>query len=164
MIETTAHQWPIENKIIDAKALGHVTSRLHLLSKRIVFTNGCFDLLHLGHIETLRKSRSFGDCLIVGLNSDSSVKQLKGDSRPIQDQYTRAMVLASLLFVDYVVIFDEETPLSLIHKIQPDVLVKGGDYTIDKIVGADYVLQNGGQVEIIDILPGHSTTNTISKF
>lgn len=137
--------------------------RWRLKSKTIAFTNGVFDILHQGHIAVLAKAASFADILIVGINSDSSVKKLKGDSRPINNQQSRAFVLASLIMVDAVVIFDEETPLELIKKIQPDVLVKGGDYTLDSIVGAKEVMANGGKVEIFPIEEGFSTTGIIEK-
>ncbi|HEY8660416.1 MAG TPA: D-glycero-beta-D-manno-heptose 1-phosphate adenylyltransferase [Hanamia sp.] len=137
--------------------------RWRLKSKTIAFTNGVFDILHQGHIAVLAKAASFADILIVGINSDSSVKKLKGDSRPINNQQSRALVLASLIMVDAVVIFDEETPLELIKKIQPDVLVKGGDYTLDSIVGAKEVMANGGKVEIFPIEEGFSTTGIIEK-
>ena len=129
--------------------------------KSIVFTNGVFDLLHKGHIFSLTQAAKQGDILIVGLNSDSSVKKLKGDSRPINDQDARALLLASLIMVDAVVIFDEETPLDLIAAILPDVLVKGGDYTVDEIAGAKEVIANGGKVVINPILNGYSTTAII---
>lgn len=157
------NSWNIEQKILDLKNIENVVHRERVKSRKIVFTNGCFDLLHLGHLDVLRKSRNFGDCLIVGLNTDSSVKRLKGEFRPIQDEKTRVMILASLAFVDYVVLFEEDTPLELINVIRPDVLVKGGDYNIEQIVGADIVLKNGGEVKIVDILPGHSTTDLVKK-
>ena len=129
-------------------------------SNKVVFTNGCFDLLHQGHIEVLTAARNLGHKLIVGLNTDLSVKQLKGPTRPIQNEDTRAMVLASLAYVDAVVLFSDETPAELINTLIPDVLVKGGDYKKEDIVGYDAVTNNGGEVVVIDILPGHSTTNT----
>ena len=134
--------------------------------KKIVFTNGVFDLLHKGHIFSLSQAARQGDILIIGLNSDPSVKRLKGDSRPVNDQDARALLLASLTMVDAVVIFDEDTPLNLITSIMPDVLVKGGDYTVDEIAGAKEVIANGGKVVINPILDGFSTTaiiNAISK-
>lgn len=127
--------------------------------KKIVFTNGCFDLLHKGHIDLLTKSKSFGNILVVGLNSDKSVKKIKGDNRPIIDQETRKKTLLSLGFIDFVLTFDDETPARLISKIKPDVLVKGGDYKINEIVGSKTVLNNGGRVEIVKILDGHSTSD-----
>lgn len=154
----------IRKKIIDKTELSRVSQREHFFNKKIVFTNGCFDILHPGHVYYLNQARSLGDVLIVGLNSDDSVRQLnKGAERPIHPQEERARVLASLLCVDYVCIFDEDTPLELIKIVKPDVLAKGGDYTIDKIVGADIVLQNGGKVEIIPLLEGYSTTNIVRK-
>lgn len=130
-------------------------------SGKIVFTNGCFDILHLGHVEYLATARSLGDLLIVGLNSDRSVKRLKGEDRPVNPEYARASILAALEFVDYVVLFDEDTPYDLIEAIKPDVLVKGGDYNIDNIVGADLVLANGGKVEIVPLVEGFSTSKII---
>lgn len=154
----------IRKKIIDQTELSRVSHREHFFNKKIVFTNGCFDILHPGHVYYLNQAKSLGDVLIVGLNSDDSVRRLnKGAERPIHPQEERAKVLASLLCVDYVCIFQEDTPLELIKIVKPDVLVKGGDYTIDKIVGADIVLQNGGKVEIIPLLEGYSTTNIVRK-
>ena len=132
-------------------------------NEKVVFTNGCFDILHLGHLDYLSKAADLGDRLIIGVNTDASVSALKGPSRPIIDEVTRATKLASLLFVDAVVLCGEETPLTLIQTVKPDVLVKGGDYTIDTIVGADSVLANGGSVEVIPFLPGHSTTAIVDK-
>lgn len=129
---------------------------------KIVFTNGCFDLLHCGHVSYLVKAREMGDLLVVGLNSDDSVRRLKGQNRPINGQDARALVLASLEMVDYVVIFEEDTPYNLIAKVQPDVLVKGGDYEVDKIVGGDIVRQRGGVVTTIPFVEGFSTTSMIS--
>ena len=129
--------------------------------KKIVFTNGVFDLLHKGHIFSLTQAAKEGDVLVIGLNSDGSVRRLKGDSRPINDQDSRALLLAALSMVDAVVIFDEDTPLKLISSILPDVLVKGGDYTIDEIAGAKEVIANGGKVVINPILDGFSTTAII---
>jgi D-glycero-beta-D-manno-heptose 1-phosphate adenylyltransferase len=130
---------------------------------KIVFTNGCFDLLHAGHVQYLAQARSLGNRLVLGLNSDASVRQLKGNHRPINDEKTRSFVLAALEIIDFVVVFDEETPIDLIQKIQPDVLVKGGDYTIDSIVGAAHVLENGGEVKVLSFLEGYSTTNIEQK-
>ena len=135
-----------------------------VLSKTIGFTNGCFDILHAGHITALTEASNHTDYLIVGLNSDSSVNKLKGDKRPFNDEKARALVLASLAMVDAVVIFEEETPLELIKITMPDVLVKGGDYKFEEIVGAKEVMANGGKVVINPILPGFSTTAIISKF
>jgi D-beta-D-heptose 7-phosphate kinase/D-beta-D-heptose 1-phosphate adenosyltransferase len=129
----------------------------------VVFTNGCFDMLHRGHIEILEKASSLGDYLIVGLNSDASVKRLKGPSRPVMGEQDRAYLLAALSMVDMVIIFEEDTPQQLIEAIVPDVLVKGGDYTLEQIVGADTVKDHGGKVEIIKLLDGFSTSKIIEK-
>lgn len=130
---------------------------------KVVFTNGCFDLVHRGHVDYLSKARDLGDCLIVGLNSDDSVRRLKGPKRPISNQSSRAAVLAAFSFVDYVVVFDEDTPLNLIKSIKPDILVKGGDYSHDNVVGADFVESYGGRLELIPLVPGESTTNLVEK-
>ena len=130
---------------------------------KLVFTNGCFDLLHKGHLDLLLNAAAFGDKLFVGLNSDTSVKKLKGDSRPIQNEKTRAMKLLELKYVDHVIIFEELTPQKLIHTISPNVLVKGGDYTKNEIVGAKHVISFGGVVKIIPLTPGFSTTSIIEK-
>ena len=132
-------------------------------NQKIVFTNGCFDLLHLGHVDYLEKARSLGDKLVLGLNSDDSVSRFKGPERPIQDQNSRATVLAALQFVDLVVFFNEDTPLNLITEIQPDILVKGSDYLAENIVGADVVKRNGGVVKTIDFVPGYSTSKIVEK-
>jgi len=133
------------------------------LGKSIVFTNGVFDILHPGHIFSLSQAAKEADFLIVGLNSDNSVKRLKGQQRPVNNQDSRALLLASLLMVDAVVIFEEDTPLELINSIRPDVLVKGGDYTIENIVGAKEVISNGGRVVINPVIEGYSTTSIIDK-
>jgi D-beta-D-heptose 7-phosphate kinase/D-beta-D-heptose 1-phosphate adenosyltransferase len=131
--------------------------------RRIVFTNGCFDLLHRGHIEYLAKAKSLGDILIVGLNADDSVRRLKGPNRPITPQEDRAAILAALAVVDYVCIFDEDTPYELIRAVVPDILVKGADWTVDDVVGKDIVEAAGGSVHTIEFLPNRSTTNIIQK-
>lgn len=133
------------------------------LQQKIVFTNGCFDILHYGHISYLQKAASFGDKLIVGLNSDNSVRRLKGESRPINNQNDRAAILAALECVDYVVIFDEDTPINLIEEIKPDILVKGADYKPEEVVGKDLVESYGGQLHLVSFVDGHSTTNIINK-
>jgi len=130
---------------------------------KLVFTNGCFDLLHKGHLDLLLNAAAFGDKLFVGLNSDTSVKKLKGNSRPIQNEKTRAIKLLELKYVDHVIIFEDLTPQNLIHTISPDVLVKGGDYTKNEIVGAKHVISFGGVVKIIPLTPGFSTTSIIEK-
>lgn len=153
----------IETKILDSAGLQAQLLRWRLLSKTIAFTNGCFDIVHAGHIHSLSQAASFADVLIVGLNSDASTRGLKGEGRPINKEQDRALLLASMLMVDAVVLFDEATPLELIKTILPDVLVKGGDYTVDTIVGAKEVMANGGSVEIIPLIPGLSTTGLAEK-
>ena len=131
--------------------------------KNIVFTNGCFDLLHVGHVKYLQAARQLGDLLILGLNSDDSIRRLKGSGRPLIGQDERAHILAALNCIDYVVIFDEDTPLELISKLRPDILVKGGDYTAEGVVGRELVESYGGRVELINFVDGKSTTNIINK-
>lgn len=130
---------------------------------KMVFTNGCFDILHVGHVRYLKEARSLGDLLVVGLNSDSSVKKLKGPTRPVQSESDRAEVLSSLGCVDFVILFDQDTPLALIQHLQPDVLVKGGDWPVEKIVGHQDVLSRGGLVKSLKFYPGHSTTSILEK-
>src|SRR6187401_764238 len=151
----------ISKKICSLTGIIEKTKQWKKEGKKIVFTNGVFDLLHKGHIFSLSQAAKQGDILIIGLNSDSSVKRLKGDSRPINDQDARALLLASLIMVDAVIIFEEDTPLKLITTILPDVLVKGGDYTIDQVAGAKEIITNGGKVVINPILDGYSTTGII---
>lgn len=153
----------ILEKIYSIEDISKQTLRWKLKSKSIVFTNGVFDLLHEGHIASLTQAASLGDILIVGINSDDSVKKLKGPSRPINNEYTRALLLSQMLIVDAVVIFNEDTPLELIKSIMPDILVKGGDYTIDQIAGAKEVIANGGKVVLADMIDGVSTSNIIEK-
>ncbi|MBB6269840.1 rfaE bifunctional protein nucleotidyltransferase chain/domain [Pedobacter cryoconitis] len=131
--------------------------------KKIVFTNGCFDLLHAGHITYLTEAASLGDILIIGLNSDDSVSRIKGPSRPVNDETTRSLVLGAMSFIDAVVFFNEDTPLELIKKVLPDVLVKGGDYQIENIAGAKETIENGGTVQVLTFLPGYSSTAIIDK-
>ena len=131
--------------------------------RKVVFTNGCFDLLHLGHIEYLAKAADQGHVLVIGLNSDTSVRGLKGPGRPVTNEDARAMILASLTFVTAVILFDEETPYNLISEVQPDVLVKGADYKTEEIAGHDIVLARGGEVISIPLTEGYSTTNLITK-
>ena len=131
--------------------------------QKVVFTNGCFDLLHLGHVDYLEKARNLGDKLVLGLNTDSSVSRFKGPERPLQDQNSRARVLAGLQFIDLVVFFDEDTPQNLISELVPNILVKGSDYLAENIVGADVVKKNGGEVKTIDFVPGYSTTRIVEK-
>jgi len=154
----------ITNKIVSLEQLNKLVIAWRLKGDTIVFTNGCFDILHLGHIDYLSKARDLGKRLIVGVNTDNSVKRLgKGESRPINDEKSRSMIIASLQFVDAVVLFDEDTPYQVIKAIEPDVLVKGSDYTIDKVVGADIVKKCGGKVVLIEYLDGYSTTNIEKK-
>lgn len=148
----------VEKKILTIEKLQPFLSIWRFKDQKIVFTNGCFDLLHLGHIDYLAKAADLGNKLVIGLNTDSSTASLKGPNRPITNQTSRAHLLASLFFVDAVVLFNDETPLELIKAVKPDVLVKGADYTFDKIVGADIVLANGGEVKTIEYLSGYSTS------
>ncbi|MBS3768873.1 MAG: D-glycero-beta-D-manno-heptose 1-phosphate adenylyltransferase [Bacteroidales bacterium] len=153
----------IKEKIITDETLGPLLTYWRLKDNRIVFTNGCFDILHRGHIEYLSKTASLGDIVVVGLNSDRSVRKIKGNDRPLQDEYSRALVMASLKQVTGVYLFDEETPYNLITRVKPDVLVKGGDYKVEEIVGADVVKAYGGEVVTIDFLKGYSTSGLIEK-
>jgi len=137
--------------------------RWRLKNNRIVFTNGVFDIIHEGHISSLSEAASFGDILIVGVNSDASVKRLKGPTRPVNSEQARSLVLASIVVTDAVVIFEEDTPRELITALMPDVLVKGGDYTVEQIAGAKEVMENGGEVKLSAIVPGISTTGIIEK-
>ena len=153
----------IPTKIYTLPALLQQVSKWRTEEKTISFTNGCFDILHDGHIASLSQAANEGDYLIVGLNSDNSVKSIKGPSRPINNEQTRALLLASLLMVDAVVLFEEDTPLELVKSIMPDVMVKGGDYTVEQIEGSAEVIANGGRVVINPIVPGYSTTSIIAK-
>jgi len=154
----------IKKKIPGKEELSAILSLWRFQQKRIVFTNGCFDLLHLGHIDYLSKAKDYGDILIVGVNTNRSVKMLdKGSNRPITDENARATIVAALHFVDAVVLFDEETPYELIKTVQPDVLVKGSDYRPEDIVGYDIVKEKGGEVMTIDFLPGYSTSGIEKK-
>ena len=153
----------IRSKVFTLDSLKHQLTRWRLINKRVVFTNGCFDILHLGHIDYLSKSADEGDVLIIGLNSDESVRTIKGKNRPVMDEKSRSNLLASLRFVDAVVLFDENTPYELIKLIIPDVLIKGSDYSINEIVGSDIVINNGGEVKTVEFLPGYSTTDVINK-
>ena len=146
----------------EKKILDHVSS-ISKTNKKIVFTNGCFDLLHKGHRDLIKQSFSFGDILIVGLNSDESVKRLKGEDRPMQNEFERKNALLNTGYVNEVFIFDDDTPLELINLIKPDILVKGGDYTPNEIVGYEEVTSSGGEVKIVPLTPGFSTTSTIEN-
>lgn len=138
-------------------------SRWKLKNKTIVFTNGVFDILHKGHISSLSQAASLGDILIVGVNSDASVKRLKGPTRPVNEQDARCLLLASMVMTDAVILFEDDTPLNLIKAVMPDVLVKGGDYTVEQIAGAKEVIENGGRVVLADMVDGISTTRIIEK-
>jgi D-beta-D-heptose 7-phosphate kinase/D-beta-D-heptose 1-phosphate adenosyltransferase len=140
-----------------------ILKRHELAQARLVFTNGCFDLLHPGHIKLLEEAQNLGDILIVGLNSDVSVRHIKGPSRPITPQQDRAIILASIQWVDYIIIFNDPTPLALIQAIVPDVLIKGGDWSPETIIGSELVLKHGGQVLSLPFCPGYSTTGLIQK-
>ncbi|MCQ2308660.1 MAG: D-glycero-beta-D-manno-heptose 1-phosphate adenylyltransferase [Bacteroidales bacterium] len=153
----------IKSKILDGKNLENWLEECRRSGKKIVFSNGCFDILHRGHVEYLSKAAAKGDVLIIGLNTDASVRRLKGPSRPVNDENARAFVLAALGFVSAVTLFDEDTPYQLINKVQPDVLVKGSDYKPEDIVGYGIVMAKGGCVETIDLVEGFSTTKTIEK-
>ncbi|MDB4903294.1 MAG: rfaE2 [Mucilaginibacter sp.] len=151
------------SKISDLGLLKTTVTDWQKEGKKVVFTNGVFDLLHIGHITYLAKAAELGDKLIIGLNSDTSVKRIKGENRPINDQNNRAALLASLFFVDAVVVFEEDTPLNLITELMPDILVKGADYAVENIVGAKEVIANGGEVKTIDFVEGYSSTRIIEK-
>lgn len=153
----------IQQKIIDREKLPSLLRQIRAAGKRIVFTNGCFDLLHPGHLHLLHTARQKGDLLITGLNTDDSVRRLKGADRPVMDEYSRALMLSAFFFVDHVVLFDEDSPIQLIRIIRPDILVKGGDYQKDDIVGADFVAAYGGKTIVIPFLKGFSSSGIIDK-
>lgn len=148
----------IRNKIFSQDALQSMLAIWKFQGKKVVFTNGCFDILHLGHIDYLSKAKDLGDILVVGVNTDDSVRRLKGNNRPLTDETSRSTIMASLHFVDAVTLFDEDTPYELIRLVQPDILVKGKDYRAEDVVGYDIVTKNGGQVITLDLLEGYSTT------
>jgi rfaE bifunctional protein nucleotidyltransferase chain/domain len=152
-----------KNKIKSWENLKEQVELWKKAGEKVVFSNGCFDILHLGHIDYLEKARSLGNRLVIGLNNDESVRQLKGSERPVNNEIARARILAALECVDGVTIFSEDTPKELIAFLIPDILVKGSDYSTDNIVGADIVLANGGEVKTIDLVEGYSTTNLIQK-
>jgi len=155
-------QW-IQNKIYSRDALQRECNVWRAAHKKIVFTNGCFDILHHGHLDLLARAADFGNILILGLNTDASVQRLKGPGRPVTAEQDRAFQAASLLCVDAVCLFEEDTPDALIRQVKPDVLVKGGDYTLATIVGADYVQSYGGRVEIVPFVQGYSTTSILER-
>ena len=148
----------MNKKITDIEKLKEILNKKNN-GKKIVFTNGCFDILHRGHVEYLQKAKGLGDLLVLGLNSDSSVKRLKGESRPINNEKDRAIILSALECVDYIIIFDEDTPLELIKNLKPDILVKGGDYKIENVVGREYAKET----VLIDFVDGYSTTKIIKN-
>jgi rfaE bifunctional protein nucleotidyltransferase chain/domain len=151
------------NKIVDLPSLKTKLEAWKAKGEKVVFTNGVFDLLHIGHITYMAKAAELGDKLIIGLNSDSSVKRIKGESRPVNDQNSRAVLLAALFFVDAIVVFEEDTPHQLIITLLPDILVKGADYAIENIIGGKEVIANGGEVKTINFVDGYSSTSIIQK-
>ena len=157
------HLEKIYDKILDDKSLDKKLNLWREEGKSIVFSNGCFDILHRGHVEYLSKAADLGDILIIGLNTDDSVRRLKGPSRPVNDEKARAVLLSALEFVDAVVLFKEDTPYNLIRRVQPDVLVKGKDYKAEDIVGYDIVIAKGGKVETIELVDGFSTTSILER-
>lgn len=153
----------LTEKICSKEKLPGLLAYWEFKKYKIVFTNGCFDIIHRGHIEYLAQAANLGNVLLLGLNSDVSVKKIKGDNRPILDEKTRALVLASFWFINCIVLFDEETPLELIKMVQPDILVKGSDYNPEDIIGSDIVLKKGGEIRTIDFIEGYSTSSIIDK-
>ncbi len=151
------------DKILTLEEARTAVVRWHDEGKKVVFTNGCFDIVHLGHVDYLEKARALGDKLVLGLNTDASVSRLKGPLRPVVNEGARARLMAALSFVDTVILFDEPTPLQLIEAVGPDILVKGDDYSVENIVGADFVIANGGEVKTIPLVKGYSTSSLIEK-
>ncbi len=159
---TAKLQW-IQSHILSREQLAHHCAALRAAGLSVVFTNGCFDILHRGHLDYLARAASLGNALVVGVNSDASVRLLKGEGRPVNSEQDRLLALASLLVVDSVCLFDEDTPLALIEAVRPDVLAKGGDYQVENIVGGKEVMARGGRVEIIPFVEGYSTTSFIER-
>ena len=153
----------IVGKITSAEKIKPILTELQNQGKKIVFTNGCFDIIHRGHVEYLAKSASLGDYMVLGLNSDASVRRLKGESRPVQDEYSRAVILAGMEFIDAVILFEEDTPYELIKIIEPDILAKGADYKPESIVGYDIVKARGGEILTVELTEGFSTSSIIKK-
>ena len=153
----------IKSKIVSGIDLMRLLSIYRFKNQKVVFTNGCFDLIHFGHVKYLTQAADLGDILIIGLNSDSSVRKIKGHGRPVLDQESRALTLAAFSFVNNVVLFDEETPYKIIKQIRPDILVKGGDYNPEEIVGYDIVKDNGGEVKMLDFIKGYSTSGILER-
>ncbi|MAX04937.1 MAG: D-glycero-beta-D-manno-heptose 1-phosphate adenylyltransferase [Flavobacteriales bacterium] len=158
-----SHLKSINTKIFYLESLKEQVTNWKKAGEKVVFTNGCFDLIHRGHIEVLAQTADLGDKLIIGLNSDVSIKKLKGESRPIIDEKSRVILLASLSFVDAIVLFSEETPLKLISNLNPDVLAKGGDYKINTIVGHEIIRKNGGEVILVPFVEGFSSSSIVDK-
>ncbi|MCU0326973.1 MAG: D-glycero-beta-D-manno-heptose 1-phosphate adenylyltransferase [Spirosomaceae bacterium] len=152
-----------EEKILSQNQAKEKVTQWQSEGQKIVFTNGCFDIVHLGHIDYLEKARNLGDKLVLGLNTDASVNRLKGPTRPVVNEYARSRMMAAFEFVDAVILFDEPTPKELIETICPDILVKGDDYSVENIVGADFVMGRGGEVKTIPLVKGYSTTSLIEK-
>lgn len=157
------HLKKIKNKILSLKSLKTKKISWQENGEKIVFTNGCFDILHRGHVEVLAQTANLGDRLIIGLNSDISIQKLKGKGRPFLDEESRAILLAALSFVDAIILFSETTPIKLIRALNPDILAKGGDYNLDTVIGSEYIKQNGGQVILLPFINGFSSTNIINK-
>ncbi len=151
------------SKLIDAESISETLSSIRDMGLTIVFTNGCFDILHPGHVDYLQQAKDMGDLLVVGINDDGSISRLKGADRPIHELDDRVTMLAALQCVDYVVPFSDDTPLSLIQSVRPDILVKGDDYTVSEIAGSEDVLSYGGKVELVPLLKGYSTTDIIDR-
>ncbi len=154
---------PKPDRVLNSDTLHTAVEQFRSENKKIIFTNGCFDLLHIGHVTYLEEAKKLGDILIVGINTDDSVKKLKGPSRPIQNENDRCRILAALKAVDHTILFSEETPLNLIKSIKPDVLVKGGDWKTEQIIGSDFVISNGGMVKSLGFVGNKSTTAIIEK-
>ncbi len=152
-----------ENKIQNLETAIETVANWQKSGDKVVFTNGCFDIVHLGHIDYLEKARALGNKMVLGLNTDASVSRLKGPLRPVVNEYARARLMAALSFIDAVILFDEPTPSELIEAIKPDILVKGDDYTVENIAGADFVLSRGGEVKTIALVKGYSTSSLIEK-
>ena len=152
-----------ESKILNREQAKNQVKQWQSEGKKIVFTNGCFDIVHLGHIDYLEKAQHLGDKLVLGLNTDASVRRLKGESRPIVNEYARARMMSAMSFIDAVILFDEETPKELIETLCPNILVKGDDYSIENIVGADFVIAQGGEVKTVSLVNGYSTSSIIKK-
>jgi len=158
-----SHLKTLNSKVYNLDALTNQVEQWKMAGKKVVFTNGCFDIIHRGHIEVLARTADLGDKLVIGLNSDQSIQKLKGKDRPVIDEQSRAILLAALSFVDAIVLFSEDTPLELISALLPDVLAKGGDYEIETIVGHEIVQKNSGKVKLVPFVDGFSSTNIIDK-